>query len=122
MLDAYASRNERAWLLTVVYRAQRNSDRLKSPAPSGTCYEGIEYRFPIADWSDERVREFLASVQVPLPANYATMSTSLDCWNCSAYRHENGGKMEYMKQFHPEKHAIMTQVFQDLESAISAEM
>lgn len=87
------------WGATVVIRGQKRADARRIPLPNGAVVEGIEYRFPLEDWSDERVLAYLERKGVPLPDNYQQMSTGLDCWNCTAYLQENAGKLEYLERY-----------------------
>jgi 3'-phosphoadenosine 5'-phosphosulfate sulfotransferase (PAPS reductase)/FAD synthetase len=76
----------------VVYRGQRNDDRLQARIPSGhTDAQGIRYEFPLADWSREQTFAYLNEVAPSfVPAYYAAgEKTSRDCWNCTAYRIDN---------------------------------
>lgn len=87
---------------TLVIRGQRNSDDRKSPIRSGHQENGVTYWFPLEDWTEQRVREYLASQDVPLPTHYDYVNSSLDCWSCTAYMDDNAGRMRYMKERHPE--------------------
>jgi 3'-phosphoadenosine 5'-phosphosulfate sulfotransferase (PAPS reductase)/FAD synthetase len=84
--------------------------------------DGIRYEFPLEDWSDENVRDFLASRGVALPANYRYMDTGLDCWNCTAYLDENVGKFDYMRERHPDKYRHVRSVLIDLAGAIKDDL
>jgi phosphoadenosine phosphosulfate reductase len=74
---------------TVVIRGQKRADRRSNRIQSGAVIEGVRYEFPLEDWTDERVTNYLASRGVSLPPNYGYMNTGLDCWNCTAYLDEN---------------------------------
>lgn len=107
---------------TVIIRGQKKADSRKSNIASGTVIEGVRYEFPLEDWSDQDVTHYLATRGVALPANYTTMTTGLDCWNCSAYLSENVGKFDYMRQNHPEKHAIVQSVLSDLQQTLHRDL
>ena len=87
--------------VTVIIRGQRLQESHKSTLRSGDSQDGFKLLFPIEDWSSEQVRAFLVDKPIKLPANYADMDTSLDCWDCTAYLEENVGKRRYMKREHP---------------------
>lgn len=95
--------------VTLVIRGQRNAEEAKSTVRSGDVVDGVEYFFPIEAWSGEQVRAFLADTPIGLPANYADMDTSLDCWSCTAYLKDNLGKRRYMMRLHPELHKVVTE-------------
>jgi phosphoadenosine phosphosulfate reductase len=107
---------------TVVIRGQKKADSRKTNIPSGTVIEGIRYEFPLEDWTDERVTDYLASRGVELPANYRYMNTGLDCWNCSAYLDDNVGKFDYMRERHPEKYRHVRGVLTELAAAIKGDL
>jgi 3'-phosphoadenosine 5'-phosphosulfate sulfotransferase (PAPS reductase)/FAD synthetase len=107
---------------TVVIRGQKHADVRKSPIESGQVIDGIRYEFPINDWSNQDVNEYLMHRGIELPANYRHMRTGLDCWNCTAYLDENAGKFDYMRQHHPEKHAIVQNVLADLQHTLHRDL
>jgi 3'-phosphoadenosine 5'-phosphosulfate sulfotransferase (PAPS reductase)/FAD synthetase len=75
---------------TVVYKGQRSEDSFKAPIQDGHFEDGILYRMPIQDWSRERVRDFVkARCPELIPPYYEKEKTSRDCWDCTAYLHEN---------------------------------
>jgi 3'-phosphoadenosine 5'-phosphosulfate sulfotransferase (PAPS reductase)/FAD synthetase len=52
---------------------------------SAPSHGAIEVVSPIADWSTEQVYTFLKDENVSLPAHYAEVKDSLDCWICPAH-------------------------------------
>jgi 3'-phosphoadenosine 5'-phosphosulfate sulfotransferase (PAPS reductase)/FAD synthetase len=104
---------------TTIIRGQKLSDRRKGPLRHGAVVEGITYEFPLEGWTDDDVLRYLAEKKVALPANYAYMATGLDCWNCTAYLDENAGRLRYMRERHPEKHAAVHDVLEHLSRAAS---
>ena len=104
---------------TTIIRGQRNAENRKSPIRDGHVEDGITYSFPIQDWTSKQVRDFLKE---RLPAHYAYLDTSLDCWDCTAYLDENVGKMAYMKAFHREKHDIVHGRLTQIRTAIQSEL
>lgn len=105
-----------------VIRGQKLADRRKSPIRSGDVIEGIRYEFPLEDWSDERVLEYLKRRGVELPANYQYMNTGLDCWNCTAYLDENVGKFDYMRERHPDRYRQVRSVLIELAAVIKDDL
>lgn len=87
---------------TTVIRGQRGDDLMKSPIKSGTEYDGIKYIFPLQDWSQDDVIQYLDSIGVDLPEYYEWSDTSLDCWNCTAFVGERHREISNMKHVHPE--------------------
>lgn len=74
-----------------VYRGQKNSDLMKSPIQDGHVEDGVTYRFPLQDWTDEQVVDFLGPL---LPQHYrAGEVSSRDCWDCTAHLHHNAQRI-----------------------------
>jgi phosphoadenosine phosphosulfate reductase len=70
-----------------VYRGQKDCDSRRAPIKNGDVIDGVTYYFPIYDWTDRDVIEFLGD---ELPENYRKgEKASSDCWNCTAYLDEN---------------------------------
>ena len=86
---------------TTIIRGQKMSDPHKSPVRSGDVVDGITFWFPIENWSDEQVLDFIAGSDL-LPAHYAEARTSLDCMHCTAYLADNQWKLPYLDKHHPQ--------------------
>lgn len=85
---------------TEIIRGQKNSDRQKSPVRSGDVIDGVLYTFPIQDWTDEQVMDFIKDSDL-LPKHYADANTSLDCMHCTAYLEDNQWKLPYLQKHYP---------------------
>lgn len=85
--------------ITLVIRGQKEADRLRAPVRSGDVENGIEYLFPLQDWSDDDVMAFLRKEGIEVPRFYETLRASPDCMTCSAYWEE--GRAAYLKEHHP---------------------
>lgn len=90
---------------TLIIRGQRLDEVQHSPVRSGDVLDGVEYLFPLEDWSSSDVRAYLGE---RLPEHYADMDTGLDCMHCTAHMFENLGKRRYMKERHPVEFAEVT--------------
>lgn len=99
--------------ITLVIRGQRQEERHKSPFMSGFVSDGIEYYFPIEDWTGDEVIAYLKSIN-ELPEYYNHVDSSLDCWSCTAYLSENLRKRTYMRHKYPEKYLIVSQMLTDI--------
>lgn len=84
--------------ITLVIRGQRNADALKSPIRSGHVENGVEYLFPIEQWSTQQVMDYLMEQGVALPRFYRQMDSMPDCMTCSAWWET--GASAYLKQHH----------------------
>jgi phosphoadenosine phosphosulfate reductase len=108
---------------TLIIRGQKNCDRLKSPVRSGDVVDGIEYLFPLEDWSDARVLAFVQDSGL-LPEHYQQANTSLDCMTCTAHLRDNGWKLPYLDAHHPSQAATVRHrlklISQELEPTLHA--
>lgn len=104
--------------ITLIIRGQKNSDKLKSPLRSGAFVGGIELLFPIEDWSAQAVMEYLRAKDIPIPRFYTMLNSAPDCMTCSAYWEEGASK--YLKQYHPEAHAIVQERLDIINEAVGA--
>lgn len=102
---------------TAVIRGQKSCDSLKIPITSGTVIDGVEYYFPLEDWTDERVFDFIGP---NLPPGYARgLHCSIDCRNCTAYAAEHRGLVEDLLHEEPEAAAEIRAVHLELERQLS---
>ena len=89
--------------ITLIIRGQRNSDDVKGPLRSGESDMGVQYLFPIEDWSSEQVMTYLREQGAPIPRFYEAMETLPDCMGCTAWWSE--GRAAYLAAHHSEQHA-----------------
>lgn len=85
---------------TLVIRGTRRADMKRLPAASGDVIEGVEFLYPIQEWSDEQVFAFCAERGVPLPSIYGAFKQAPECATCPAWWSE--GRAPYLKAHHPE--------------------
>lgn len=107
---------------TLIIRGQKNTDSKRTPIRSGETCDGIEYLFPLQDWTDQDVMAYLKEKNFPLPPHYALKASSLDCWNCTAYCGEHKDKLEYMKTNHPDLHDELKVRLIEIKRAIHDEI
>jgi len=106
---------------TTVIRGQKLSDHHKSPVRSGDVVDGITYVFPIEDWTDEQVLDYVKDSDL-LPAHYAYGGTSLDCMHCTAYLGENKWKRGYLNRNHPEVGEIVERRIIEIKNEIHRDL
>lgn len=106
---------------TTLIRGQRNDERMRTPIKSGHVQDGVTYLFPIEDFTEADVFQYLHDNDIEVPAHYAVTKTSLDCWSCTAFLHESGVH-QWLKQEHPEKHRESQSRLREIKTAIQAEM
>lgn len=109
--------------ITGVIRGQRSDEGHRAPIKSGYVADGIEYFFPLQDWSNEDVNNYLIKQGVEMTERLMMRShTSLDCWNCTAFTDNSVERMEYMKKYHPVKHQAVAKLLQRIDNAVMSEM
>lgn len=106
---------------TLVIRGQKLADHHKSALRSGAVVEGVEYWFPLEEWTDDQVLAYVKNSGL-LPSHYETANTSLDCWSCTAYLQENQWKLPYLKKNHPEKAAEVERRLNIIRHEIKADL
>lgn len=104
--------------VTEIIRGQKNADKLKGIVRDGDVIDGIKYTLPIQEWTHQQVREYLGD---RLPKHYDYVGGGLDCWTCTAYLHENQGKMRYIKEHHPEKYREVNRRLRQIKIYIDEE-
>lgn len=85
--------------ITLIIRGQRADDGHKAPIVSGTIEQGIQYYFPIEEWTAEDVTEYLDSAGAPYLRFYDQLDTAPDCMHCSGWWSE--GRAAYLRRYHP---------------------
>jgi len=107
--------------ITLIIRGQRDSDYVTPPMRSGDSDGQIEVFYPIQDWTDQDVMEYLAWLGIePTPFYDHGLSTTPECMTCSAWWDD--GRAAYLKQHHPEKHAEYVAKLQTVRAAIMNQM
>ena len=84
--------------ITLIIRGQKNSDKLKAVTRSGDVADGIQYLFPIEDWTAADVMKYLREQKAPIPRFYEMLNSAPDCMNCTAYWEEQA--LSYQKRYH----------------------
>jgi phosphoadenosine phosphosulfate reductase len=105
-----------------IVRGQRNTETFKSPARDGADFGNFKLLFPLQDWTDAQVNEYLKTAGVELPEWYAYGTKGFDCWWCTGFAKESAGLRKYLKLRHPEKSAIVEQRMMDIQKAIVNEL
>ena len=86
---------------TLVIRGERGGESLKTQLRSGQSVNGAEYYFPIWDWTQTKVIEFLKEKMGDLPEHIFFEESSLDCMGCTAYTQHTKDRKDWMKKNHP---------------------
>lgn len=86
--------------LSELIRGQRSSDAKRGACKDGDVVDGIVYRHPIEAWTTEEVMQFLI-MKMTLPVHLSLRHSSMDCYDCTAYRKDSDDRIEYTKRNHP---------------------
>lgn len=103
--------------ITLVIRGQKDADSLKAPLRSGDVDMGIEYLFPIQDWSTEGVMSYLRQENAPIARFYEMLDSAPDCMTCSAYWEHGAAK--YLKRYHYPQFQIVQERLHEINVAIA---
>jgi phosphoadenosine phosphosulfate reductase len=86
---------------THLVMGQRNAESYKSLSRDGDLVKDIIRLHPIEDWTTDQVMQFL-SKHMTVPAHFNFEHSSLDCYDCTAFRHASADRVKWMKYAHPE--------------------
>lgn len=87
--------------ITLIIRGQKEADKQKGPLKSGHIEGGIEFLYPIEDWTDEMVFDYLREKNIPIPPFYREgVLFTPDCLFCTAWREYHG--QEYVMRHYPQ--------------------
>jgi phosphoadenosine phosphosulfate reductase len=106
----------------IVLRGDRSDERAEPPAE----YEGMQLRFPIWDWTVDKVHAFICKEAGPIgllePRHFMNEGSSLNCMLCTAHNHEYKERMAYLKTHHPEIYKANEAFYSAYVSAVYDEM
>lgn len=88
--------------IKIVLRGSKRCDA-RVGVPDGHVEDGIVYRSPLWDWSDDQVFQYLKQEGVTLPKHYAAVPNSLDCYLCTGHlKHHGAAKLRWTKEHYPD--------------------
>lgn len=106
---------------TRLLRGQKNSDWPRSSVKSGEVIDGILIEYPLAEWSDADVNEFLRKENWALPGPYAFGLKSLpDCVTCTAWQEVNSGK--FLRSRYPTEAALVESRLEQIRTSLTPAM
>lgn len=95
---------------TLVIRGTKREDMRRLPVANAEIDNGIEYFYPIQEWSTDEVFAYLREVGAPISRIYTHVANSPECARCTAWWGER--RAEYLKQYHP-------QLYQDYRARLN---
>lgn len=88
--------------ITLIVRGQRNAETFSGPFRSGDVSDGIELLYPIENWSEAEVFQYIEATGWEIPRYYREgMPHSGDCLVCTAW--VGDGRGAYLKKHYPER-------------------
>lgn len=102
--------------VTLIIRGQKNSDKYKAETRTGSVIEGVEFLYPLEDWTKEDVLQFIADNRIEIPRFYESLDSMPDCMSCSAWWDDRRGA--YLKRYHPQAYAIYQQRLSAIHDAV----
>lgn len=90
--------------VTHLIRGQRDDEGHTSPSKSGDSHDGVTFLHPIADWSREQVLAYVGS-KMEMPEHFALAHSSMDCYDCTAFRADSRDRVEFTRKRYPERYA-----------------
>lgn len=105
-------------------KGQKYTDHLRAPWVDkfNIGDKKLELAYPIADWSDEDVRRYLACQSVEIDERLRLSHSSLDCWCCTAYWDQLKERLKYMERHHPDKAVYVKSVVARIQDAVKGEL
>jgi phosphoadenosine phosphosulfate reductase len=86
--------------VTLLIRGTRHGDFPRLPALSGEAHDGVEFLYPLQDWSADDVFAYLRSVGAPICRVYEIGDQAPECARCTAW--QNVGMGAYLRRHHPD--------------------
>lgn len=86
--------------VTHIIRGQRNDEQVKSPVQDGETVDGFTIHYPIVDWTEQQVFDYLKQNDLPVPSYYKWMKSSPECLHCTGWTAHN--QLAYLDAVHPE--------------------
>tara|TARA_R110000868_G_scaffold238912_3_gene493431 strand:- start:4410 stop:5156 length:747 start_codon:yes stop_codon:yes gene_type:complete len=88
--------------ITMIIRGQKNNDVLKGCFKSGDVVDGIEFFYPVENWTDDECFDFCNHHGFDMRSVYSTgIPHSGDCITCTAWLGED--RAHYVRKHAPEK-------------------
>lgn len=104
----------------IVY-GQRDDEPYRSPLRDGMLHEGIVRLHPIERWTNKDVLDFLEK-HMEIPEHFMISHSSLDCYDCTAFRVNSQDRLEWTKNKYPDLYAAYSQKYNAVLAALEASL
>lgn len=104
--------------ITLIVRGTRADDYIAPPVRSGDVQVGIEFLYPIEDWTTDQVDAYTREHGLPVAPWYAAAGQQhgSDCLRCTAWW--NDGRMPWLRRHHPQAHAEVLRRMEQIMGAV----
>lgn len=87
--------------ITHLVRGVKVKDSHVTQVRSGDALNGLTFIHPIEDWSDADVLNYLHT-KMTVPEHFHLPTSSLDCYDCTAFLEDVGPQIEWARRTHPD--------------------
>jgi len=98
---------------------QRDAETHRATARDGDETDGLIRLHPIESWTTAQVMDFLRQ-HMEIPAHFRLTHSSLDCYDCTAFRQQSQDRIEWTKTQYPAYYAAYAQKYNAILSAVEA--
>lgn len=103
--------------ITLIIRGQKSADEFKGPLKSGDMCDGIEFLYPVQDWTDEDCFAYMRLNGIEPQRFYSEgLTHSGDCIGCTAWCEDDRGS--YLRKYHPEDFSVYRENMRIIANAI----
>lgn len=106
--------------ITHIVRGQRKADKYKGPLQSGQRDGMFTVIYPIENWSDEEVMNYLRHIDQMPPLYADGVLRSGDCMTCSAWLGD--ARPQYLRQHHPDEYKTLYARLELIDRAIDQDV
>lgn len=106
--------------ITLVIRGQKNCDMPKVPFISGTIYEGVEYLYPLQEWSHDDVYKYLKEADAPIHPVYDKINDGIECIHCTGWWHSK--HLDWLNDAYPIEAKWVKQKHIEIKIAVAEQM
>lgn len=107
--------------VTLIIRGQKDADKMKGQFRSGDVVDGIEFYYPVQDWTDDQCSAYNRENGFPpLPFYLEGMRNSSDCATCTAWCEDDRGA--YLAKHHPVKFEEYRENMRTIAAAVNPAM
>lgn len=107
--------------VTELVYGERFDEAHKSTAKDGDVVCGIKRLHPIETWSSAEVVTYLAA-KMDVPEHFSIKHSSLDCYDCTAFRKDSADRVEWTREKYPDFYAAYSVRADALSGALKQAM